>query len=195
MFSAVTLAVAALTVGLVLVSIADPDTDQRDAPSVDLDSGLLVTTRTDFRICVEAGPSTDRVRTGRLLLAALDTVRQHPHWPQAYRRAHYDPATAINWGCPAPRLPSSIDRQAVAGPGVTAEPSPYRVWIYLLDAPTAARLLGPTSAPVVLTAESMRDGANTIFPVSTALLIGADRISDTSAVADQLRDAAGLAPA
>ena len=193
-FGAVTLVVAALAVGLVLVSVADPGDDRPAAPAVDVHSGLLVSTRTDFRVCVEAGPSVDRAGTGRSLRAALDTVRRHPHWRQAFRRAHYDPATAITWGCPSPRLPATPDRQAVAGPGVTADPSPYRVWVYLLDAPAAARLLGPAGTPVVLTAEAMRDGANTIFPVSTALLIGADRVTDTAVLADQLRDAAGLAP-
>ncbi|MGB3444178.1 MAG: hypothetical protein WBA97_36025 [Actinophytocola sp.] len=191
--SAVTLVVAALVVGLVLVSVTDSDAGGRDVPSLDLDSGLLVSTRTDFRVCVEAGPGTDRDLADRSLLAALDTVRGHPHWAQAFRRAHYDPASVITWGCPSPRLPSRYDRQAVAGPGVTADPSPYRVWIYLVDERTAARLLDPAGSPVVLTAEAMRDGANTVFPVSTALLIGADRVSDLPAVADKLREAAGLA--
>ncbi len=191
--SAVTLAVAALVAGLVLVSVTDSGANQRDLPVVDLESGLLVSTRTDFRVCVEAGPATDRDRTERSLRAALDTVRQHPHWAQAFRRANYDPASVITWGCPSPRLPSRYDRQAVAGPGVTADPSPYRVWIYLIDEPAAARLLDPAGSPVVLTAEAMRDDANSVFPVSTALLIDAERVSDLPAVADKLRVAAGLA--
>ena len=157
---------------------------------LDLHNGLLVSTRTALRICVEPGDHRPTVESG--ILAALDRVRRHPHWQAAYGKAQYHHSGVLAWGCPAPRLPERYTvKGTVAGPGVTAEPSPYRVWIYVLDGPTADRVLGPDLAAGVAAAEFMRD-SNSAFPVSTALLVRESHLADTATLASHLSAAVGL---
>ncbi|MEV7231661.1 MULTISPECIES: hypothetical protein [Polymorphospora] len=188
--------VAALIAGGIAVAATGRDSghDHADHAHLDTASGLLVTTRSDLRMCVEAGPRSDApdsVRT--VLLTALDRARQAPGWSGAYGRFGYDPATAVHLGCPAPALPERYDRTVLAGPGLTDDPSAYRVWVYVLDDPTADRVLGPDRPAGAGTAELMREAGN-LFPVSTALLVRQSRFADPTALAQDLREALGLEP-
>lgn len=188
----ITAAVAAVAVVVIALAVLDrPGPDHRRRPHLDLASGLLVTTRTELRLCVEAGHDRRPTVQGRLL-AALDEVRRQPGWRDAYGRSRYARSSALAWGCPAPRLPDRYEPEAtVAGPGVTAEPSPFRVWVYVLDELTADRLLGAGAATGLAMAELFRAAAS-VYPVSTALLVRESHLADTGALAQDLRAALGL---
>lgn len=191
-------ALVAVVVAVMIVGVLDrPERGQPHA-EVDTHRGLLVTTRTDFRICVESRPATadgQRSTVERSLHTSLDGLRRHRDWQKAYRDARYDPETSLKWGCPAPRLPERYERVMVAGPGLTENPSPYRVWVYLLDDPTADRVIGPGTPAVIATAESMRSGHTDTFPVSTALLIRHTTLANSALATRYLSEAAGLTPA
>lgn len=165
--------------------------DHHDHAHVDTTSGLLVTTRPTLRMCVENGDRAGDpdVRAG--LLAGLDLVRAEPNWADAYGRVRVDPAHALQFGCPAPRMPERAGRAALAGPGVTDTPSAFRVWVYVLDDPGADRILGAGQSAGLATAELMRE-QNSAWPVSTALLIRRSRLADPQAVARGLGAALGL---
>ncbi|WP_144127091.1 hypothetical protein [Catellatospora sichuanensis] len=190
--AAVAVAMAAAGIALAL----DPDHDNGH-PHLDTTSGLLVTNRSALRLCVEAGPESataGREASRKALLAALHQIRQDPHWHSAYGRAHYSPAGVLDFGCPAPRLPRRYEpKTTVAGPGLTDNPSIYRVWVYVLDEPTADRILGTGESTGVAAAELMAE-FRTAFPVSTALLIRQSRLADSSTVIHGLRTALGLEP-
>ncbi|HZM78967.1 MAG TPA: hypothetical protein VFC19_24830 [Candidatus Limnocylindrales bacterium] len=186
------LAAAAVITAIALASPgrSATDHDHDDHPHLDLHNGLLVSTRTVLRICVQPGDHRPAIESS--VLGALDEVRRHPYWRAAYGRAQYARSTVLAWGCPAPRLPERYEpKGTVAGPGVTAEPSPYRVWLYVLDEPTADRVLGPDRDAGTASAEFMRDSAGA-FPVSTALLVRERRLADTAALARDLSTALGL---
>lgn len=189
---------SALAAGAIAVAVLDRDHghDHADHAHLDTANGLLVTNRSSLRMCVEAGASgtADREAIRAELLAGLEQAREHPSWASAYGKARLTPATALTFGCPAPRLPERADRTALAGPGVTDAPSEYRVWVYVLDEATADRVLGVGQPANVATAELMRE-ANSLWPVSTALLIRQSRLTDRTAVAGTLRSALGLVDA
>ncbi|MEV4664578.1 hypothetical protein AB0J85_21850 [Micromonospora echinofusca] len=184
---------SAVAAGAVAVSVLDRDHghDHDDHAHIDTTNGLLVTNRSSLRMCVEAGGGTDGQAVHTDLLAGLDQARQDPNWTGAYGKARFDPATALTSGCPAPNLPDRVERTTVAGPGLTDDPSPYRVWVYVLDDPTADRILGVGRPADVATAELMRE-ANSMWPVSTALLVRRSHLTDAAAVAPTLRAALGL---
>lgn len=194
LLTALTVLAATLGIGVFLIAATDGSDHTHHHPELNVHNGLLVSTRTDFQVCVQLDPAStvDKVTTERNLRAAIDQVRRHPVWPRAYEHARYDAATAITWGCPGARLPERHDRVTVAGPGVTAHPSPFRVWIYVLDRASADRVLGPQRSVDVATAELM-GAERTLFPVSSALLIrDAELARTTATVAEHLGEAAGL---
>lgn len=189
---------AAIAIALAAVGIAlalDGDRDDRH-PHLDTASGLLVSNRTALRICVEAAADDPALRQAvqERLLAALRQTRQDQNWPGAYGGVRYSPADVLHFGCPAPRLPLRFEpKTTLAGPGLTDNPSPFRVWVYVLDEPAADRILGSGQASAVATAELMAE-SRTAFPVSTALLIRHSRLADTTAAVQGLRQALGLEP-
>lgn len=191
LIGAVTVLIAAI--GVILVAAASGGRSAPAHAELDVHSGLLVSDRSEFRICVQLDPASgaDRATIGGQLLAALDRVRAHPDWATAYQRASFDASRVLEWDCPGARLPQPGERPALAGPGATAEPSPYRIWIYVLGEPTGDRVLGPDRAAGIATAELMRAGQSS-FPVSTALLIRAGELARPSA-SGFLGEAAGLA--
>ncbi|MGC5331237.1 hypothetical protein [Micromonospora sp. DT62] len=184
---------SAVAAGAVATAVLDRDHghDHGDHAHVDTTNGLLVTSRSSLRMCVEAGMDADGQAIRGGLLAGLERARQDPNWTGAYGRARFSPATALTFGCPAPHLPDRVGRTTVAGPGLTDDPSPYRVWVYVLDDATADRVLGAGRAADVATAELMRQ-ANSTWPVSTALLVRRSHLADPTAVALALRTALGL---
>lgn len=190
LLTVLTAAVASAVVAAgIAVATADRGHDHDDHAHLDTADGLLVTNRPSLRMCVETGQDPDGVRSH--LLAGLDQVRRDPNWSGAYGRTGFSRSNVLNFGCPAPKLPDRYERTTIAGPGVTDDPSGYRVWIYLLDDPTADRVLGAGRPAAVAPAELMRE-ATSLFPVSTALLIRQARIADPAAVAQDLRTALGL---
>ncbi|SCG48938.1 hypothetical protein [Micromonospora halophytica] len=187
---------SSLVAGVAVAAVLDRDSghDHADHAHLDTTSGLLVTDRTALRMCVEAGAGAagaDPRAVRADLLAGLDQAREDPNWAGAYGKARFTRATALEFGCPAPKLPDRFERTTVAGPGVTETPSAYRVWVYVLDDSTADRILGAGRPADVATSELMRE-ANVTWPVSTALLIRRSRLADTTTVAWHLRTALGL---
>ncbi|BCL16073.1 hypothetical protein [Micromonospora sagamiensis] len=184
---------SALAAGVIVTAVLDRSGghDHADHAHLDTASGLLVTSRSALRMCVEAGTGTGQDAIRADLLAGLDRAREHPNWAASYGRVRLTPETALDFGCPAARLPDRIDRTALAGPGITDDPSAYRVWVYVLDEPTADRILGVGQPADVATAELMREGQS-LWPVSTALLIRQSRLGDPATVGRSLRTALGL---
>ncbi|MEU4568898.1 hypothetical protein [Micromonospora sp. NPDC023956] len=184
---------SALAAGAIVLAVLDRSGghDHADHAHLDTASGLLVTNRPSLRMCVEAGSGAERGAVRADLLAGLDRARADPNWAGAYGRARLAPSTVLEFGCPAPRLPDRAGRTALAGPGLTADPSAYRVWVYVLDEPTADRILGAGQPADVATAELMREGPS-LWPVSTALLIRQSRLGDPTTVGRLLRTALGL---
>lgn len=188
--AALTMAVVFTMAGAAAVLALEPGSehDHDGHAHLDTTSGLLVTTRSSLKLCVEAAPAADEPAIRATLRSALREARKHPSWSGAYGAEE----GAVDWGCPAPRLPDRLERQTtIAGPGVTDHPSAYRVWLYLLDPATADRVLGTEASQGVAAAELMRDNT-VLFPVSTALLLRDTRLGDTSRLARDLNIALGL---
>lgn len=191
---------SAVVAGVVTAAVFDRlggDGDGHDHSAhahLDTGSGLMLTNRSALRLCVEAGGGTDQGAVRADLLAGLDRAREHPNWASAYGKARFDPAKALDFGCPAPKLPEQAGRTALAGPGLTDDPSAYRVWVYVLDDATADRVLGPGRPADVATAELMKE-TNSLWPVSSALLIRQGQLADPTLVAQGLQSALGLASA
>ncbi len=163
--------------------------DHDDHAHLDTSRGLLVTSRSTLKVCVETGSGAQPQPAIRASLrSALEVAKQHPSWRKAYGG---DDGT-VDFGCPQPRLPERFDRRTtVAGPGVTDKPSAYRVWLYLLDPATADRVLGSELRIGLAAAELMRDGT-VLFPVSTALLMRDTGLNAIPALAGDLQVALGL---
>jgi hypothetical protein len=188
--AALTLAIVlTVTGGAVMAALDRGEHDHGEHAHLDTTKGLLVTNRSALKVCVQAGTDASQQPAIRAsLLTALGVAQQHPFWPKAFG----DQAGTLDWGCPGARLPSQFDpRSTIAGPGVTSEPSPYRLWVYVLPDPSAEQLLGPGVGKGISAAELMRDGT-VLFPVSTALLVRESRLGDIAATAQDLLLALGL---
>ncbi|WP_155367999.1 hypothetical protein [Catellatospora vulcania] len=185
---------AAVAVGLALAS----DHEHRDeaGPRLDTASGLLVSDRSALRMCVQGMSDADGQGVTRsAVMAGLQQAMRHPDWRGAYGPSQVNASVVLDFACPAPRLPVRYEpRTTVAGPGLTATPSPYRVWIYVLDEPAADRILGIGETTAVAPAELMRE-STTVFPVSTALIIRASALGDANTTTGGLLAALGLDPA
>jgi hypothetical protein len=126
-------------------------------------------------------------------------VRGHPRWPIAYRSAGYHSGSVLTWDCPDPASLLRYDaREGTAGPGLTTDASPFRVWVGVLPDPTADRLLGSGVPARVADAEFVRGGHDgqhgSLTPVSTVLLIRERALTDADGLVRHLTQAAGLAP-
>jgi hypothetical protein len=191
LLATLTLAIALAVAGGTAVVALEDGHDHDDHAHLDTTRGLLVTTRSTLRLCVEAGSSAQQQPVIRASVqTALGVAKQHPLWRSVYG----DQQGSLEWGCPAPRLPERFEPKAtIAGPGATEDPSAYRIWLYVLDPATADRVLGTEVGKGVAAAELMRDGS-VLFPVSTALLLRDTRLNDIAALASDLTVALGLEP-
>ena len=153
---------------------------------LDLDSGLLVSTRGEFRACVELAPPVQVHRDAVLdsLQAGLDQVRQHRDWEAAGLGSG---RPAISVGCPDAGLLSRL-----VSPASPAEPSPYRLWIYVLDDESADRVLGNGVSSGHAAAEHMVADRQRAAEVSTAVLVRESHLTDPAFVGGELTAAVGL---
>lgn len=155
-----------------------------------LDSGLLVSTRTSVRACLEfagsAGPDRREAALARVG-DGLDEVRRHPDWDAAGLGSA---PPSVSPGCPGHGVPSvggdEAARPSSARPSESG-PSPYRLWIYVLDGVAADRVLG-AGVPAGRAAAEILDGAE----VSTAVLVRDSSLSDAGLVRRLLTSALGL---
>ena len=158
-------------------------------PEFDPDSSLLVSTRTELRICLDTHGQVDADRAATELAAATAEVGGHPDWGPS----GYGAAPKVERGCPT-TLPGPLDRGTVVGPGVTATPGPYRTVVVVLDGPTADRYLADAPA-ALLPYERMLVGEHVTATVSQAVAVRADFLGRPGFAADYLTPALGLDPA
>lgn len=157
------------------------------------DNGLLVSTREDFRLCVDTTSSTARAADVRAaVVAGVAQVQRHPDWKAAFGAPSAGARAAVAPSCPTVRLPDRVDRTTVVGPGITDSPSPYRTWVHVLDDRTADRLLGPGVAAVNVSAELMRTDERNVATVSTAVLVRDSRLDDPAFRGGLLTEGIGL---
>jgi len=154
-----------------------------------LDGGLLVSNRSEFRACVEVAEPLRARREAVLaeVAAQLDRVRAHRDWTAAGLGADRPTVTA---GCPDQGLPERFGREPTAA---SAAPSPYRVWIYVLDGGSADRVLGPGVDAGRGAAEHMDVGQRRLAEVSTAVLVRDGYLADPRFAGRELATAVGLA--
>lgn len=189
MRAAVHLALMALVAaGLALAMIAGGSPGEA---RLDLDSGLLVSTRRDFQVCVEVAQPLQPRRAALVdaLRAALERVRGHRDWAGAGLGAG---PPSITLGCPEQR-PPQVGAHSPSG-GRAAQPSPYRLWVYVLDAATADRRFGPDVGAASVAAEYLADGDHGRAEVSTAVLVRAGYLADPAFAGNELAAAVGLQP-
>ncbi len=174
-------AMAALVGGIVATVVPAWSTDHAH---LDLGTALLVTTRDELDVCVQVGePLRDRqAEVLDAVGAGLERARQHPDWAAAGLGGVPEPAL----GCPDSGLP---DKPAARSDG---EPSRYRLWVYVLDAATADRLLGPAEQVARVPAEYLADGEHGAAEVSTAVLVRVGYLADPDFATDDLTVAVGL---
>lgn len=185
---------AAVAAGMVFAAIGGSSPQAH----LDLDSGLLVSTREDFQVCAEvAGPlQRDQAALVGRLETALRTVREHRDWTAAGLGAR--PAS-VTLGCPSGSIPVALDslEAPVDEHGERVEPvddpSPYRVWVYVLDDVTADRLLGRSVNTALAPAERVATGKHGVAEVSTAVYVRASHLDDPGFARTTLTAAAGLA--
>lgn len=162
------------------------------------DNGLLVSTRSRLRVCVELSPSlvaeadaiTHDVATG------LRAVRRHPDWrPAGLGSTDVQPER----GCPGATLPSGpVGRHQMLGPGETDSPSPYRTAVLVIDDAAAPDVLTDgrrviAMYEVLCDRRADREVAHFCPTVSTALVLRRSDLRSPDLVPD-LTEAVGLNP-
>lgn len=153
------------------------------------DSSLMVSTRDELRVCVD---THGKIRDGldQTLSTAVGTVRRHPQWGTA---RYGDKAPPLERGC-ATRLPSTgIAKGVVVGPGVTADPSPYRTVIVVLDEANAKRYLGEQPA-VLVPYELMKLDDHIAVTVTQAVVARSSFVGTPAFTNEYLTPALGLEP-
>ncbi|MFP8886240.1 MULTISPECIES: hypothetical protein [Streptomyces] len=160
-----------------------------------LEGGLLVSTREDFRLCVSTTGELDNPRQARAeLVSGLAQVQKHPDWEAAFGAPPARAAVAAADTCPSVRLPESVERTTIVGPGVTEDPTPYRTWVHILDERTADRVLGAGVQAATAPAEIMFDADRRGATVSTAVLVRAGHLDDQTFRRGLLTEGIGLLP-
>lgn len=147
-------------------------------PRLDLERGLLVSTRTEFQVCVEVpGPlrREQAVLVDRLG-AAVDAVRAHPDWEPAGLGAA---PPSVTLGCP---------------PAAAEEPGPYRLRVAVLDEATADERLGRGVGAAASAAEYLPDAQGHPAEVTTEVQVRASYLASPSFASGELTAAVGLAP-
>lgn len=180
---------AGLVAGLALTIAAGVHVTAPAHAHFDAGSSLLVTNRDELRVClVSHGAVPDKL--GAQVHGALQTARQHPHWDVAGYGAVPEP----DGNCTATLPASGVTRGVVVGPGLTAEPGPYRTVIVVLDEANAERYLGDQPA-VLVPYELMKTGEHSASTVTQAVVVRADVIDAPRFATEYLTLALGLDPA
>ncbi len=173
--------VAAMLSVLVLGVRCAGELEETDGAHLTLDSALLVAERRGLQLCVELDPSLEG-RSQELLEALKSDVAtleaSHPLWEKAgYARA----PVRIQRGCPNAGLPAGRleSKGAMAGPGVSEHPSPFRTFVYVLDETRAQEVLGDEPA-IRARAELMKVEDHVLAEVSSSLVIRASALGTSS---------------
>lgn len=160
-----------------------------DRPEFDGHSNLLVSTRTELRLCLDVHGAVDAASSARALAAAVATLRDGSAW----NAAGYDDAPDVERDCPT-ELPPQLTKGEVLGPGLTDHPSPYRVVVVALDGPTADQRLPAAASAALLPYELMQVGPHVQVSVTQAVAVRADFLGDPAFTAHYLAPAFGIHP-
>lgn len=173
---------------------AEPEGDG-DHAHLTLQNALLVSDRHALQLCVELSPALEGRSTEVLaaLEADLDALeKQHPDWERAgFGRA----PVRVQRGCPGGALaPGRLEgKGAMAGPGLSLRPSPFRTFIHVLDDEAAREVLGEQPA-VRARAELMQVNEHQSVEVSSALVIRASALGTAAFREEWLPSGVGLMP-
>lgn len=158
-----------------------------DRPEFDGHSNLLVSTRTELRLCLDTHGAVDAASGTRALAAAVAGLRDDPRW----EAAGYGDAPDVERGC-ATELPPQLAKGEVLGPGLTDHPGPYRLVVVALDEPTADRHLPAGASAALLPYELMQIGPHVQVSVTQAVAVRADFLDDPAFAAGYLAPALGI---
>lgn len=173
----------------------EPEEEESEHAHLTLEGGLLVAERRALQVCVELEPSL-RGRSEELLsalqgdLAAMEAG--HPDWEKArYRQA----PVGVRLGCPGGAMPTGrlAAKGAMVGPGTSANPSPFRTFVYVLDDAKADEVLGGQQVARAR-AETLKVGDDLLVEVSTALIVRASALGTPSFREAGLPTGLGLRP-
>ncbi len=164
------------------------------AAAIDLNSGLLVTTRARLEVCVSALPGSG-MSTGdaRMLVNdAVTALRNHPRYESSgYANA---PASVVA-GCPsAPALLDSGQKHEInGGPAqifTVTSPSDSRTFVFVVAPDDISRMFG--NAPYPMSAQESICSGRDCVEVTTAMYISATATSDSAQLRDRLAKGIGL---
>ena len=175
-----------------------PQIDEDEGP-LDLSSALLVRTRDHLQICAQIDPLLADQAPALVAQLHEDLVvlrEAHPDW----QVSGLDQGDGIEvvLGCPGGAIADHpIDAKgmggAVLGPGVMAEPSPFRTHVHVIADARAASVLGDEPYARAL-AELLPIDEHRVAEVSTALVVRASALGSVTFRMQALAGAIGLAP-
>jgi hypothetical protein len=135
---------------------------------VDLTSRMLVTTRDQFRMCLQTSIA-DAGRRAHIVEHLADSqsrIQQRPDWQRA-------PVTVppLEMDCGGVQLPDGrLERGVTVQPGVTTRPSVYRSMILVLDESEAESKLGAEGA-ILIPYEMMQIDDHNAVEVTSVLVV------------------------
>jgi hypothetical protein len=117
---------------------------------------------------------------------------RHPLWEKA---GFGQAPVRVQRGCPGAAMPSGRleSKGAMVGPGVSARPSPFRTFVYIVDDAKAQEVLGEQPA-IRARAELMKVEDHVLAEVSTALVVRASALGTSSFQETWLTTGLGLRP-
>ena len=168
---------------------------ESEHPHLMLDNALLVGERTGLQVCVELAPSL-KDRSGELLGALKSDLallrERHPLWEKS---GFGQAPVRVQLGCPGAAMPSARleSKGALLGPGLSARPSPFRTFLYVLDDAQAQEVLGKEQA-IRARAELLKVEDHVLAEVSTALVVRASDLGTPAFQETWLPTGVGLPP-
>lgn len=163
-------------------------------PSFDLTSGLLLSTRTDLQVCVESAPDETGGTAVPRIQAALGALSHEPVFAAGY--GSLEPHVVLR--CPqSASLLASGQRHVKAGGtfaagSVTTDPSPYRLFVYVVPPAEITRMFG--TLPFHFASQEVFCERGSCATVTTALYVDPLTLLDDSRLAAELQQALGLRP-
>lgn len=161
-------------------------------PSFDLTSGLLVSTRTGLQVCVEPAPYDTAAAAVARVGAVLVALSREPVFAAGFGAS----GTRVALRCPtAGSLFKSGQRHVktggtfAAGP-TTTEPSPFRLFVYVVPALEISRMFG--ELPYHFASQEVFCERGSCATVTTALYVDQATLLDDRRLLDELRQALGL---
>lgn len=185
-------AMSAILLGLALYKTSNVKAE------LDLNSPLLVNTRTRLHLCVGVSPELQprNLEIRERLQTSLHTLKNtNPHWNIVYGADNEVPTLENNCklNIPAGSLSKDYNANAV-GLGNVTNPTPYRTVFLVLDEQRADLVLG--SAKVMLIPyEMMLISEHENVEVTTAVVLRESAIEDSEIIELHLPIGMGLEPA